>query len=168
MFSDLKGTALPRSRSGVVTLVCLPDRTLAVVKRVGTDSVLRGELQAEAEVYRVLHQASLAGQISPRLLYAGVMGNDLGIVTTFEGHALYDIPANARTDSMRNSALQALHQLHLLGFVHGDVRSANFVVKLSRVMLIDFGFARRGSPEEQWQEMFWLDEIFRGSDVPGF
>lgn len=69
------------------------------------------------------------------------------IVTWIEGRPL------KRGDSrLLEGAAAALESIHRRGFLHGDVKLANFVVDdKSRVFCIDFGFAERCDDDEAYR-----------------
>jgi serine/threonine protein kinase len=121
------------------------------VKAVPMTSQLLEEVQHEANVYSQL--VSLQGSTIPQIHFAGEL--DLfgepyyGLIMDVCGVALASL-LPAELSKHKGAALDCLQQLHRCGFIHGDVRLANFLVSnTDRVVLIDLAFAERTACNQQ-------------------
>jgi tRNA A-37 threonylcarbamoyl transferase component Bud32 len=98
----------------------------------------------------------------PRLLAYGPYTDSTYavIVSWIEGR-----PLEGGDSRLLRSAAAALQSIHRRGFLHGDVKLANFVVDdKSRVFCIDFGFSERCDDDEAYRrEQRQLRACFRRS-----
>jgi tRNA A-37 threonylcarbamoyl transferase component Bud32 len=118
------------------------------------------ELINEIKVYRTLKQ--LQGKCIPRFEKAGyVPGGLLIIATEIVGAPLEDVASVSKEECL--AIERVLASIHSYGYIHGDVRKDNILVKRSgehfNAFFIDFAFARRGSQAEFYGEKRVLAQL---------
>jgi tRNA A-37 threonylcarbamoyl transferase component Bud32 len=125
---------------------------------------LEHELINEIKVYRALKQ--LQGKCIPRFEKAGyVPGGLLLIATEIVGAPLEDVASLSKEECLVIE--RVLETIHSYGYIHGDVRKENILLKCSgdhfNAFFIDFAFAQRGSQAEFYGEKRVLTQLL-GSD----
>jgi hypothetical protein len=124
--------------------------------------VLHKEMLREARVYVKL--GKLQGHGIPKLKGVGYTAGGLfALMTEFGGSP---IQVENLDDKMREMIVGVLANIHVEGYLHGDVRCENILVEYCqygpRIRFIDFGFSRRISRRKQSVcEMVALKKMIR-------
>jgi hypothetical protein len=120
---------------------------------------LEHELINEVKVYRALKQ--LQGKCIPRFEKAGYVPGGLLIATEIVGAPLEDVASLSKEECL--AIERVLASIHSYGYIHGDIREENILVKRSgdhfNAFFIDFAFARRGSQAEFYAEKRGLAQL---------
>jgi serine/threonine protein kinase len=147
-------------RSGATCLALMAGRVVAVKSVPRENLELVGELKNEVSVYAQLRD--LQGVCVPTFQGSGYVGSRIALATDYIGESMSSMSCCTR---LFDSSREALRRFHEAGFVHGDVRLANFVVAPDgKVFVIDFAFSYRQKTQEdereQTSEMRQLFELF--------
>lgn len=147
-------------RSGSTSLASVDGRIVAVKSTPCENAELVAELKHEVSVYT--HLKDLQGVCVPTFRGSGYVGSHFALATDYIGESMSSMSHCTR---LFEPAREALLRFHQAGFVHGDVRLANFVVAPDgRVFVIDFAFSyeqkTQDDEREQRSEMAQLVKLF--------
>ena len=151
-----------RSQTGAVFTAQYKDfQREVIVKTIDVSKASFDQIDNEISIYEALE--SLQGRVIPTFHACGYMGGILKvIVIESAGRPIKLNEVEGFLPQIRSAVLE----IHKLGYIHGDIRLPNIMIKEGQIQIIDFGLSKLGESSEDFKnEMEAVDRLIDGMEL---